>query len=147
MKLSTTTSDKISIDTNIVIYAIEDSDTNKTKIALEILKKRPYISNQVITETINVLQKKFKRSNEFCIQAIIKLLEYCYLIINTEDTYYSSSYLMKKYKFSLYDSIIVANALLEDCSILYTEDMYEIFIDKKIKIINPFKEHTDITHS
>lgn len=133
-----TKNDKIAIDTNIVIYAIEDNDPVKSKIAIELLKKKPFISNQVITESINVLHKKYNRSSDFCISITLKLLELCILIINTEDTYYSAKYIMKKFKLSLYDSIVVANALHENCSILYTEDMYEVYIDKKIKIINPF---------
>ncbi len=46
-----------------------------------------------------------------------------------------------KYRFSYYDSLIVASALENDCSILYTEDMQNgQLIEDKLRIVNPFEE-------
>ncbi|SDN51183.1 PIN domain-containing protein [Desulfonauticus submarinus] len=46
----------------------------------------------------------------------------------------------EKYKFSYWDSLIVASALENNCSILYTEDMQDgQIIEKKLEIVNPFK--------
>ena len=138
MKTLTISNEKVAIGTNVIIYAIENQDSKKSDISLELLRMRPYVSNQAIAESINVLKRLYKNNNELCILKILQLLKQCRLIINNEDIYYSAKYLMKKYKFGLYDSIIVANALLENCTVLYTEDMYEVLIEKKMKIINPF---------
>ena len=44
-----------------------------------------------------------------------------------------------RYKFSFYDSIIIAAALDAKCSILYTEDLqHKQIIEKTLTIINPF---------
>lgn len=126
-----TLNEKVAVDTNIVIYAIENQDSVKKNIALELFMLKPYISNQVISESINVLHRKHKENSELCLLKILKLFDVCDLIINTEDVYYNAKFLMKKYKLNLYDSIVVANALIENCSILYTEDMYEVLIEKK----------------
>ena len=44
-----------------------------------------------------------------------------------------------RYKYSYYDSLIIASALENDCAILYTEDLHHSqVIDEKLAIINPF---------
>jgi predicted nucleic acid-binding protein len=48
--------------------------------------------------------------------------------------------LRENYKFSYYDSLIISSAVLEDCYILFSEDMQdELIIENKLKIANPFK--------
>jgi predicted nucleic acid-binding protein len=45
----------------------------------------------------------------------------------------------ERYGFSLYDSVIVASALLAGCKTLYSEDLqHRQVIDKKLTVINPF---------
>jgi predicted nucleic acid-binding protein len=45
-----------------------------------------------------------------------------------------------KYKFSFWDSLIVASALENRCNILYTEDLqHGQVIETTLKIVNPFK--------
>ncbi|NLO70351.1 MAG: PIN domain-containing protein [Porphyromonadaceae bacterium] len=139
MKNLTITNDKIAIDTNILIYAIGNQDIAKSEISMKILEQKPYVSNQVITETINVLMNnKFNKNKFECFSIALDILEFCPLIHNTKDTYYSSQYLLKKYKLGPYDAIIIANALLEGCKLLYSEDIHKYFIEKRLKIINPF---------
>ena len=46
-----------------------------------------------------------------------------------------------KYKLQFYDSLIIATALENNCSVLYSEDMQHGFeIENTLTIINPFKE-------
>ena len=45
----------------------------------------------------------------------------------------------KKYGYSYYDSVIIASALQNNCTILYTEDMqHKQIIENTLEIINPF---------
>jgi predicted nucleic acid-binding protein len=45
-----------------------------------------------------------------------------------------------QYKYSYWDSLIIASALENKCKILYTEDMQDgQIIEGKLKIENPFK--------
>jgi predicted nucleic acid-binding protein len=45
----------------------------------------------------------------------------------------------RRYKFSSWDSLIIASALENDCKILYSEDMqHNQLIDRKLRIVNPF---------
>lgn len=44
-----------------------------------------------------------------------------------------------KYNYYYWDSLIIATALLSECSIIYSEDMqHNQLIDKKVRILNPF---------
>jgi len=46
---------------------------------------------------------------------------------------------MDKYQYSFWDSLMLASALENGCSVIYSEDMqHEQIIGKKLKIINPF---------
>ena len=45
----------------------------------------------------------------------------------------------ERYRYSFYDSQIIAAAMESDCTILYSEDMQNgHLIDGKIRIVNPF---------
>jgi len=51
-----------------------------------------------------------------------------------------SNDLRLKYKFSYWDSLIIASALESGCGILYTEDMQDgQVIEDRLRIVNPFK--------
>lgn len=90
---------KIFVDTNIILYAIENQHEIKSKIAIEILEKRPYISNKILNELMNLLHNKrnnskFQKSKEETIAIILELLKICPLTINSKDTYFKARYLM-----------------------------------------------------
>jgi predicted nucleic acid-binding protein len=45
----------------------------------------------------------------------------------------------ERYRFSFYDSIIVASALIAGCKTLYSEDLqHRQIIDKQLTVIDPF---------
>ena len=47
--------------------------------------------------------------------------------------------LVQQLKYSYWDSLIIASALIHDCSSLYTEDMqHDQIIENKLRIFNPF---------
>ena len=59
----------------------------------------------------------------------------------TTGTILSAWKIRQKYKFSYWDSLIVAAALELECSKLFTEDLQNgQIIEKKLKIISPFSE-------
>ena len=48
--------------------------------------------------------------------------------------------IISKYKFSYWNSLIIASALQNNCTILYSEDMqHNQLIENKLRIINPFE--------
>jgi predicted nucleic acid-binding protein len=133
---------KIFIDSNIFIYAkVEQPGSHNHELAKKFLKELEgeiIISIQVLNEFYNVLSK-YKIADRAIQENINDILKDVNLEIITFDTIKSCWEIKTKYKYSYYDSLIIASALENNCSVLYTEDMHhEQLIEKKLKIINPF---------
>jgi len=134
---------KVFIDSNILIYAVS-KNSPKCEISRQILienAEQITVSSQVINEFINVCIKKnilslentFKYGDEF-----MDTFDFC--VIEKKDIKLAM-HINGKYKYSHWDSLIIASALKDNCSILYTEDLqHEQVIEGKLKIINPFEE-------
>lgn len=129
------------IDSNILIYAHTMQDEKKRKIAQEILASQQMImaNTQVLNESINVFIKRF----EIPLIDIQKIVDqtFLYLSIKTINhlTIQLGLKICRKYHFSYYDSLIIASALQNECSVLYSEDLHHNQkIDKTLTIINPF---------
>lgn len=132
--------DKAFIDTNIFLYAFCDKDIDKQFIAKEIVLQNHSISIQVINETSNNLIKKLN-FNEDNIKSFLQSAYTKYDIIGfTENIFIRASDVRMQLKYSYYDSLIIAAALENQCTVLYTEDLqHNHLIDKQLKIINPFQ--------
>jgi predicted nucleic acid-binding protein len=58
---------------------------------------------------------------------------------NTQLTIHKACNIAMRYKFSFYDTLIIAAALESNCTILYSEDMHHNqVIENALKIVNPF---------
>ena len=132
--------DKCFIDTNIFLYAFSTKDLLKQTIAKEIVLQPHSISTQVINESCSNFIKKLA-FDENMVTAFISSAYNRYRIINfSESLFLTGSDIRLKYKYSYYDSLIIAAALESKCTILYSEDMqHDQIIENKLKIINPFK--------
>jgi len=132
--------DKSFFDTNTLIYLLSD-EINKHKIAVELYKsiKDKAISTQVLNEFANVcFKKELLKSN---ISEHIKILSLNFEVsLISLGTIQEAIRIKKKYAYSYYDSVIIASALQNNCTILYTEDMqHKQVIEDKLTIINPFE--------
>jgi predicted nucleic acid-binding protein len=130
---------KVFADSNILLYLL-GNDERKKNIAKTILKANPVITIQVISENVNVLTKKFKQlSLREVSEHINMLLSYC-IVKPLDTTAIEKAFgLKEKYGFQWYDCTILSGALLEDCTIIYSEDMqHEQIIEGRLRIINPF---------
>ena len=136
---------KVFIDSNIWLYAFIDS-LEKTKIAKKIISKEPNIvlSVQVINEvSFNLIKKLHFDEGE--IRNLIEDFYSKYEIVNfNEKNLRLASNIRTLRQISYWDSLIIASALENDCSILYSEDMqHNQIIENKLKIVNPFLYNTD----
>ena len=113
------------IDSNILIYAHTLQDENKMKIAQGILSSKQIIiaNTQGINESINVFIKRFK----IFLNNIQNIIEQTFLFVTIKtinsETIQLGLKICKNYYFSYYDSLIIASALQNECSILYSEDL------------------------
>jgi predicted nucleic acid-binding protein len=137
--------DRIFIDTNVLVYIhlFDEESQDKRKALQNLLHRRIdaelIINVQVINEFYNVLLRKNIEDNVIQ-EKIHSQLEICSASELSLKTVFSAWKLREKYKYSYWDSLILASALENSCSILYSEDMqHGQVIEDSLKIINPFK--------
>ncbi|MEP0005774.1 MAG: PIN domain-containing protein [Balneola sp.] len=138
-------SDRYFLDTNIIVYAYESEDLNKQKIAKELIIKgvsnnTASISYQVIQEFVNVATKKFKSPIKWsdCQLFIDRSLALIWDVNPNKELIYSAINIAERWKYSFYDSLIIAAALEAGCSTLYSEDLQHKQKIYSVQIINPF---------
>lgn len=130
---------KIAVDTNVMLYGIDLDAPDKLEIAVSLLDRSPVICSQNLSEFINVLLKRWKYPKEKIGMIITEVLNTCELFPNTQSTYLKGVELANKYQFQLFDAIIIASALESGCDTLYTEDLqHKQVVENKLAIINPF---------
>lgn len=125
-------------DTNIVEYAVGQDSDKRTK-ARQILAQGVIVSSQVIKETVSVLTPKQGANLVAAHEVAESLLELCEVAPVDESTIREAIRLVRRYKLSHWDSLIVVAALLAGCEKLYSQDMQhgQVF-DNQLKVINPF---------
>ncbi len=140
--------DKVFIDTNIFIYALtqpkDPKENFKRDSAIELLKKvlssnQIIISTQIVNELhfnllrkFNIEDKKVFETIELNVVKISNVVPLCQL------TYKKSFEVRENYKLSFWDSLVVASALINNCSTLYSEDMQNnLLIQNTLIIKNP----------
>ncbi|MBN2663633.1 MAG: PIN domain-containing protein [Bacteroidales bacterium] len=133
--------DKIFIDTNILVY-LSSTEEQKKEIAKKLIysHQNASISTQVLSEFSNVVYRKKIFSSEKLLEFIEIFSKIFKIEIITPITVINAIKIKEKYQLSLWDSMIVSTALENNCNILISEDMqHNQIIENKLKIINPFK--------
>ncbi len=133
---------RIFLDTNLWIYLYAKEPPEKYQKVEEIINKNSQelqISTQVLGEIFHVLTRKKFTSKADAITIISDIIN-CFPIqaIDTPQVLQALK-ISEKYGYSYWDSLIIATALLSECSIIYSEDMqHNQLIDNKVQILNPF---------
>jgi predicted nucleic acid-binding protein len=133
--------DKIFIDTNIVVYAHlkQPTEIAKWEIAFELIRNNKFVmSTQALSEYYASLLKN--KVDDKIIQENIGLLiknhEICLITIPIIQLTHQ---IKLKYRVYYWDSLILATALENQCTQLYSEDMqHKQIIEERLQIINPF---------
>ena len=133
--------DKIFIDSNILIYSIDDGEPLKQEIADSIIERLSenggIISTQVLQEFFNVATKKLKLPKAF-VKEVIERLADCFIVHqNSVQDILHAIEISIKTQFSFWDSLIIAAAISENCIELYSEDLNDGQIVENLLIRNP----------
>lgn len=129
------------IDSNILIYAFGKQDDSKKSVAKKIILDCGKLNVQAVNETIYVLHRKFRFSFEE-LNKIIRFLGENFIINKMQiSTLEKAMMIMEKYKYSYWDSMMLAAALENECTKLYSEDLQNgQVIENALTIVNPFFE-------
>lgn len=128
------------LDTNILVYSYSNNEPDKRTVArILISDNNSFISTQVLQELSNTITKKLGFTFNDAIKVVEEMTKNNNVHTNTQTTIIKACEIADGYRFSFYDSMIIAAALESNCEILYSEDMqHKQIIDKTLKIVNPF---------
>ena len=131
--------DKFFIDSNIALYLLDMNAATKKQVALKLIDNVTFISGQVIFECLNVCRKKLKYGKSESLSFLKFLMSASFIQPETEEVISAGPSLFEKFDLQVFDSKIIASALIAGCSILYSEDMQNgLVIDERLTIVNPF---------
>lgn len=139
--------DKVFVDTNIWVYAYLDTDNTQSHKkhvkAVECLQRlyrdtEMIISTQVLSEYYSALLKN--KIDDLDIQESSRQLTQAIEVVALSKNTVTNSYLIRnRYRYSYWDSLIIASALEHGCTKLISEDMQNRqFIEDRLSISNPF---------
>lgn len=112
-------SDKVFLDTNILIYGYSQDESDKQQRAVTCTQSgNVWISTQVLNETINVLRRKFSLEYSQISNVVQEFNESFKITVVSLTTIEMALKLAERYQYSYFDSLIVASALEVGCNIL-----------------------------
>ena len=133
------------IDTNVFIYHLDAGDRRKQGIAERIVRNglatgNACISFQVVQECLNTVLRKaqialdIKAARAYLDTVLAPLLQ----VAPSAALYHRALDVQERYRFSFYDSLIIAAALSAGCSQLLSEDMQDGQRIEGLTVCNPF---------
>lgn len=133
-------SDSVFFDTNIVISLYSEDEPEKQLRSQALFDSHDgMISMQVLNEFSNTLRRKFKFDYDAIDSAIKELSASFTIVPQNMGTIFSAFSIGKRYGYSYYDSLIIATARENGCTVLYSEDLqHGQVIEDTLKITNPF---------
>ena len=138
-------SDKVFLDTNIIVYAFDQLEPGKMKVARKLLtegaaSKGAIVSYQVVQEFVNVALRRFEMTmsqselEEFLFEALFPMMA----VSSSPALVIEALRLGTSHQLGWYDSLIVAAALERSCQVLYSEDLQHGRRFGNLVVQNPF---------
>ncbi len=142
-------SDKIFLDTNILVYAHEPSTGAKHTRASALVEELWETGNGVLsTQVLQELCVSLRRRTAIPWTAdetrslILNYIDW-QIVVNTPDSVVESLAIETRYQISFWDALILHAAERSGAAILYSEDLSEGQIYGSVRVVNPFKETTN----
>jgi len=125
------------LDTNVLLYLLS-ADTDTAQRAEELLADGGVISVQVLNEFASVASRKLRMTIPEIHECLDPIRGICGVEPITLETHLRGLDLAERYGFSVYDSMIIAAALLAGCKIVYSQDWQDGQRIDGLLISNPF---------
>ena len=133
------------LDTNVLVYTFDRRAPEKQARARDLVERalrtgEGTVSSQVVQEFLNVALRKFERSfsNEEALRYLREVLDPLCSVFPSISLYETALSLHRRWRFSFYDSLIVAAALESNCKVLYSEDLQDGQEIESLTVVNPF---------
>lgn len=129
-----------SLDSNVIVYLAE-SDSGKRARSKTLVAEGGWISAQVMNEVAAVARRKIRLAWP-AVHELLALVR-SFLIVEplTLATHEQTLFVAERYKLDVYDSAVVASALLAGCDTLWSEDIHHgLIVEGTLTIRNPYRQ-------
>jgi predicted nucleic acid-binding protein len=125
-------------DTSVLLYLLS-GDAAKADRIETLLSARGVVSVQVLNEFAVVALRKLKMPLNEVREILDTIRAVCAVAPITIETHDRGMAVFERYRFSLYDSMLIAAALIAGVNVIYSEDLqHGQIIDNQLRITNPF---------
>jgi predicted nucleic acid-binding protein len=125
-------------DTSVLFYLLSNEPGRADRVET-LLATRGVVSVQVLNEFTAVAMRKLRLPLRDIREILDTVRLLCRVEAVTVATHDRALAICERYKFSFFDSLIVASALIAGARVLYSEDLQDgQVLDKQLRIVNPF---------
>ena len=131
------------LDSNILIYAVDDTQPDKYACACDILDAAVQddefvISAQVLNEFASVMYRKFRKTDDE-IRELLSIAQTIKTVPVLPEWTQLAVDIKARYGLQFYDSLLLAAAHANGCAEFWSEDLNDGQFYCGIKAVNPFK--------
>jgi predicted nucleic acid-binding protein len=125
-------------DSNVLLYLVSP-EPSKAARAEALVDTGGMVSIQVLAEVANVARRKFQMTFQEIRELLLGIRLAC--SVHTPDlaTHELGLDIAERYRFSIYDSMLLASALEAGCRTFYSEDLHHGQPIEGLTIRNPFR--------
>jgi len=137
--------EKSFVDTNILLYAHEESAGSKflelQKLIESLWAERAVIiSTQVLQEfTVSLQRKTLRKPSFLLLNTFIEDYSHWTMVVNDANACSRALQVQERFGLSFWDSLIVQAAQFAVATVLYTEDLPHGQKYGSVRVVNPFK--------
>ena len=132
----------LTIDTNVLFYAVDRSDLEKYRLASAILTKARVLdcilTTQVLGEFLNAIRRKAPPAYPEARTLVEGLSRVLPIVSTAADHLLTAATLADRYKLQFWDSVILAVARSAGVDTMLTEDMQDGATVDGVMLLNPF---------
>lgn len=134
---------KLSVDTNVLIYATDPKAGAKRAIAIDLLRRAAMLNcaltEQTLVEYLNAAVVKVRQPLNDAAIIVRQWLVNFALLLPTKNVLEDTIGMLSRYKLSAWDARLLAVCDAHGCNILFSEDLQDHASYGGVRVLNPFQ--------
>ena len=131
------------LDSNVLIYAAEDTQADKFARACDIVEAAVcgngfVIPAQVLNEFASVMYRKFKKTDDE-VKGLVSIAQNIKTVPVMPEWTQLAIDIKERYDLQFYDALLLAAAQANGCAEFWSEDLNDGQMYGSVKAVNPFK--------
>jgi predicted nucleic acid-binding protein len=127
----------VAFDSKVLLYLVSGNPT-KSSVAEDLLRAGGVVSVQVLNEVVAVARRKFRMQWPEVRDLLSPIYSACRIVPIEAETHEAGMLIAERFRYGIYDSVILAAAIEAGCTVLYSEDLQSSQRIGSVTIRNPF---------